>query len=74
VNQDIDRDTFLAQKENLLAKKKWLQESIKKNENGQMPWLEPCPRLQKSPWFLRQSVVTTRRKLVEWWSGARGGN
>jgi hypothetical protein len=28
-----------------------------------------CPRLQKSPWFLRKTLVTTRRKLVEWWSG-----
>ena len=25
-------------------------------------WLEPCPRLQESPWFLRQTMVTTRRK------------
>jgi site-specific DNA recombinase len=41
VSQDIDRETFLAQKETLLAKKKRLQESIKKNENGQMPWIEP---------------------------------
>jgi site-specific DNA recombinase len=41
VSQDIDRDTFLAQKETLLAKKKLLQESIKKNENGETPWIEP---------------------------------
>jgi site-specific DNA recombinase len=41
VSQDIDRDAFIAQKETLLAKKKQLQENIKKNENGQMPWLEP---------------------------------
>ena len=41
VNQDIDRDTFLSQKEELLSQKKRLQESIKKNEDGQMPWLEP---------------------------------
>jgi site-specific DNA recombinase len=41
VSQDIDRDTFLSQKEELLAKKKRLQEVIRKNENGQMPWLEP---------------------------------
>jgi hypothetical protein len=36
--------------------KKFLRKSV---------WLEPCPRLQKSPWFLRKTVVTTRRKLVE---------
>ena len=41
VNQDIDRDTFLSQKDELLSKKKQLQERIKNNENGQMPWLEP---------------------------------
>jgi hypothetical protein len=41
LSQDIDRETFLAQKETLLAKKKQLQESVKKNENGQMPWIEP---------------------------------
>ena len=41
VSQDIDRDTFLAQKEELLSQKKQFQERIKKNENGQMPWLEP---------------------------------
>jgi hypothetical protein len=41
VSQDIDRDTFLAQKETLLDKKKRLQESIKKNENGETPWIEP---------------------------------
>ena len=28
------------------------------------------PRLQKSPWFLCETVVTTRRKPVEWWNGA----
>jgi hypothetical protein len=32
VSQDIDRDSFVAQKEELLAKKKQLQEGIKKNE------------------------------------------
>jgi hypothetical protein len=26
---------------------------------------ESGPRLQKSPWFFRQTVVTTRRKIVE---------
>ena len=36
---------------------------------GRADWLEPCPRLQKSPWFLRQTVVTTRRKVSEWWNG-----
>ncbi len=41
VREDIERDDFLAQKETLLAKKKRLQESIRENENGQMPWLEP---------------------------------
>jgi site-specific DNA recombinase len=41
VSQDIDRETFLAQKEALLAKKKTLQEKIRKNENGELPWLEP---------------------------------
>ncbi|MDE3068233.1 MAG: zinc ribbon domain-containing protein [Verrucomicrobiota bacterium] len=41
VSQDIDRDTFLAQKEELLSRKKQCQERIKKNENGQVPWLEP---------------------------------
>ena len=28
-----------------------------------------CPRLQKSPWFLRQTVVTPTRRLFEWWNG-----
>ena len=28
-----------------------------------------CPRLQKSPWFLRQTVVTPRRTVSEWWNG-----
>ena len=41
VSQDIDCDTFLAQKEGLLSQKKQFQERIKKSENGQMPWLEP---------------------------------
>jgi site-specific DNA recombinase len=41
VSQDIDRDTFLVQKEELLSRKKQFQERIKANENGQLPWLEP---------------------------------
>jgi hypothetical protein len=40
-DNDIEREEFLAQKDILLAKKKQLQESIRENENGQMPWLEP---------------------------------
>ena len=35
--------------------------------------LEPCPRLQKSPWFLRQTVVTTRRIQSNWWNGGLAG-
>jgi hypothetical protein len=31
--------------------------------------LEPYPRQQKSPWFLRETAVTTRQKIVEWWNG-----
>jgi type I site-specific restriction endonuclease len=34
--------------------------------------VEPCPRLQKSPWFFRQTVVATRRKISYWWNGANG--
>jgi hypothetical protein len=41
VTKDIERDEFLAQKEELLSKRKRFQERIGKNENGQMPWLEP---------------------------------
>jgi hypothetical protein len=29
-----------------------------------------CPRLQKSPWFLRGTVVTHSRKISNWWNGA----
>jgi hypothetical protein len=36
---------------------------------GRSDWLEPCPRLQKSSWFLRQTVVVPTRQLVEWWNG-----
>ena len=39
--QDIDGETFLVQKDELLSKKKQLQEIIKNNENGKMPWIEP---------------------------------
>jgi hypothetical protein len=29
--------------------------------------------MEKSPWFLRQTVVGTRRIVSRWWNGA-GGN
>src|ERR1035438_7654601 len=35
--------------------------------------LEPVPRQQKSPWLLHKTVVTTRRKIVEWWNGGLAG-
>ena len=42
VAQDIDRDLFLQQKEELLAKKKALQEALEQNERGGSgTWLEP---------------------------------
>ncbi len=42
VSQDIDRETFLAQKEELLSKKKALQEVIERSEQGvSRTWLEP---------------------------------
>ncbi len=41
VAQDIDRDTFTAQKAELLSKKKQIEEVMKKNENGQIAWIEP---------------------------------
>ncbi len=42
VSQDIDRESFLAKKEELLSRKKALQESIEQNEKGvSETWLEP---------------------------------
>jgi hypothetical protein len=42
VSQDIDRETFLAKKEELLSKKKALQEAIEQAESGvSRTWLEP---------------------------------
>src|ERR1043166_8779045 len=42
VSQDIDRETFLAQKDELLSKKKVLEESLDRNEREiSRTWLEP---------------------------------
>ncbi len=42
VNQEIDRESFLTKKEELLSRKKALQESIEQNESGvSKTWLEP---------------------------------
>ena len=42
VSQDIDRETFIAQQEELLSKKKALQEAIDRSEEGvSRMWLEP---------------------------------
>jgi site-specific DNA recombinase len=42
VSQDIDRESFLAKKEELLSRKKALQESIEQTEKGvSKTWLEP---------------------------------
>ena len=35
--------------------------------------LEPVPRLQKSPWFLRTTVVAPRSKTFFWWNGGLAG-
>ena len=67
----IDRETYVAEKSKGMSRKKSLEEQCAALSTGRASWLEPCPRLQKSPWFLRKSVVTTRRKIVEWWNGAR---
>jgi hypothetical protein len=42
VAQEIDRDLFLSQKEEILPKKKALQEALERNERGlSRTWLEP---------------------------------
>ncbi len=41
IAQEIDRDSFLPQKEELLARKKLLQEQMRKSERCQNAWLEP---------------------------------
>jgi site-specific DNA recombinase len=42
VSQDIDRDSFLKQKEELLSKKKLLEEAFEQDERGvSRTWLEP---------------------------------
>ena len=42
VNQEIDRESFLTKKKELLSRKKAVQESIEKNERGvSKTWLEP---------------------------------
>ncbi len=42
VAQDVDRESFLAQKEELLSKKKALKEALEQNERGGCrTWLEP---------------------------------
>jgi hypothetical protein len=42
VSKDIERETFLAKKEELLSKKKALQEAIEQIESGvSRTWLEP---------------------------------
>ena len=67
----IERNDYTTEKAKLMSQKKSLEEQCAALSTGRASWLEPCPRLQKSPWFLRKSVVTTRRKIVEWWNGAR---
>jgi hypothetical protein len=70
----IDRETYVAEKAKGMSQKKSLEEQSSALLKGRADWLEPCPRLQKSPWFLRKTVVGTRRILANWWSGARGGS
>jgi site-specific DNA recombinase len=41
VTQDIDRETFVAEKERLLLQKKDIQEVLKKNDVSQLTWFEP---------------------------------
>ncbi len=66
----IDRDTCVAEKAKWMSQKKSLEEQSPALLKGRANWLEPCPRPQKKPWFLRQTVVVPPRQLVEWWNGA----
>ena len=57
VSQDIDRESFLQQKEALLSKKKALQEAIEKNENeGVTAWVEPFKEWVESAQKLSKSA------------------
>jgi len=49
----IDRETYVAEKAKGMSQKKSLEEQSTALLKGRADWLEPCPRLQKSPWFLR---------------------
>jgi hypothetical protein len=49
----IDRETHVAANAKEMSHKKSLEEQSTALLKGQTDWLEPCPRLQKSPWLLR---------------------
>ena len=41
VEQDIDRETYLARKRGLMSEKKSVEEVLTKSQRGGTPWLEP---------------------------------
>jgi hypothetical protein len=67
----IERDDYTAEKSKLMSQKKSLEGQIAALSAGRADWLESCPRWQKRPWFLRETVVGTRRIVSTWWNGAR---
>jgi site-specific DNA recombinase len=57
VSQDIERDLFLRQKEELLSKKKVLQEATEQNERGlSRTWLEPFKEWVNTAQTLRETA------------------
>jgi hypothetical protein len=58
VSQDIDRDTFVSQKEKLLSEKKTIQEVLKKNDLSQNTWLEPFRGWIKTAKTLSEIALT----------------
>ena len=61
VEQDIDRETYLAKKRGLMSEKKSVEEVLAKSQRGGSPWLEPMREWIKDASTLdeidRKSVV-----------------
>ena len=62
VAQEIDRETFVAQKEELLAKKKRCQKAIRQNEDGKMGWIEPFKKRVNTAKTLKQKLELPESK------------
>ena len=62
LDKDIDRESYLVKKEELLSFKKTLEEQIARIQQTHHAWLEPFSFRPKSPWQRDKSMGGAARR------------